>query len=97
MHFNEIKDNGIWLLGNGPNINFWFGNWSGQRLSDALSIPEHIQPHLKSKVSDYITNNECDIPLALKNYYPNILNIFESTIIPMEQKEDELCWSKSDF
>jgi hypothetical protein len=57
--FSVLKDNTIWLLGNGENINFWTDNWCGTSLVDFFNIPDHISQNLSSAVSDYLVNGAC--------------------------------------
>jgi hypothetical protein len=51
-----VRDNTVWLLGNGDNINFWLDNWCGDPLVEQLGIPDHIRPLLTASVSDFIVN-----------------------------------------
>ena len=93
--FNVIKYNTIWLLGNGKSINFWNDAWCGPPLSQSYNIPDSISALLSSTVSDYLFNNQWQIPEQLQHMFPNILKVTTSVTIPMEEREDQLLWKHS--
>jgi hypothetical protein len=41
--YSVIKDNSVWLLGDGKDINFWNDCWCGPPFSELLSVPIHIK------------------------------------------------------
>jgi len=90
--FNTIKDNSIWLLGNGQLINFWNDAWCGPPLSQIFNVPVSISNLLSSSVSDYIFNRQWQLPDQIQQMFPNILQIISSLVIPMEDREDQLLW-----
>jgi hypothetical protein len=57
-----IRDNSIWLLGNGADINFWLDNWCGVPIAEQLDIPNHLRRSLSASVSDFISNGQWSIP-----------------------------------
>jgi hypothetical protein len=60
--FEVIRDNSIWLLGNGADINFWLDNWCGVPIAEQLDIPNHLRRSLSASVSDFISNGQWSIP-----------------------------------
>jgi hypothetical protein len=60
--FDVVRDNTVWLLGNGVNINFWLDNWCGDPLVEQLRIPIHIRHLLTSSLSDFISHGQWKIP-----------------------------------
>lgn len=85
-------ENSHWLIGTGDNINFWKDRWAGQSLVQLFNIPDHISNHLTSSVSDYIHEGRWYIPPPLIQSFPNLLNLVQKVIIPVEQKPDSLQW-----
>jgi hypothetical protein len=41
--FNVLKDNTVWLVGNGERINFWLDSWCGDPLVEQLGIPDQAR------------------------------------------------------
>jgi hypothetical protein len=91
-----IKDNAVWLVGNGENINFWLDSWCGDPLVDRLDIPEQIRPFLTSQVSDFIANGHWSIPPSLSNMFNNLSSIISQVSLPLEATHDKLIWQHTD-
>jgi hypothetical protein len=91
-----VRDNTVWLLGNGDNINFWLDNWCGDPLVEQLGIPVHIRPLLTASVSDFIVNGRWSIPAQLSLIFSNLESIIAAVMIPMELKNDTLLWQHTD-
>jgi len=87
-----IRDNSIWLLGNGENINFWNDNWCGTPLSNSLNIPPSISHSLSATVSDFINNGQWSFPSQLLHLFPNLLHLVQAVVIPLEPVQDKLIW-----
>jgi ribonuclease HI len=92
--FNVIKDNTVWLVGNGERINFWLDSWCGDPLVEQLGIPDHAR--LVSQVSDFIVNGHWSIPPALSQMFPNLYSIISHVSIPLEVTQDTLIWKHTD-
>ncbi|KAK2430924.1 hypothetical protein QL285_029213 [Trifolium repens] len=91
-----VRDNTVWLLGNGDNINFWLDNWCGDPLVEQLGIPVHIRPLLTASVSDFIVNGRWSIPAQLSLMFSNLESIIAAVVIPMELENDTLLWQHTD-
>jgi hypothetical protein len=91
-----IKDNSIWLLGNGENINFWLDKWCGDPLVEQLHIPVQFRHSLSSSVSDFIFNGHWNIPSQLSTMFSNLNSIVSKVLIPMEACNDNFLWKHSD-
>jgi ribonuclease HI len=89
-----IKDNTVWLVGNGERINFWLDSWCGDPLVEQLGIPDHAR--LVSQVSDFIVNGHWSIPPALSQMFPNLYSIISHVSIPLEVTQDTLIWKHTD-
>jgi hypothetical protein len=85
--FSVLKDNTIWLLGNGENINFWTDNWCGTSLVDVFNMPNHISQNLSSTVSDYLVNDAWSFPSQLLQHYTLSLIVYNVTI-PLDATPD---------
>ncbi|KAK2424264.1 hypothetical protein QL285_034644 [Trifolium repens] len=94
--FDVIRNNSIWLIGNGENINFWNDTWCGPPLVDQFNIPPQIRPSLSSTVSDYISNGHWNLPPQLSLMFNNLVSIVNNVIIPFEQFPDKLLWKLTD-
>jgi ribonuclease HI len=89
---HHIEQHTRWIIGNGNNINFWTHNWSGTPIVDFLQIPQHLHPHLHSKVADLIVDHHWSLPIELQIAYPTLLPYLQKFPIPLENKEDCLIW-----
>ncbi|MCH80775.1 ribonuclease H protein [Trifolium medium] len=94
-HSSHLFDNSRWLLGNGNKINFWTHDWSGITIVDLLHIPLDLHQHLSATVSDFIRQQQWNIPLELQMDYPNLMHHLSNVCIPVDQKEDRLIWKHS--
>jgi ribonuclease HI len=94
--FDVIKDNSVWLLGNGQNINFWHDKWCGDPLVEQLHIPVHLRHSLSSLVSDFISNGQWTIPSQLSTMFSSLFSIVSKVSIPMEACNDKFLWQHSD-
>ncbi|KAK2364421.1 hypothetical protein QL285_089294 [Trifolium repens] len=94
--FGVIKDNSVWLLGNGANINFWLDNWCGDPLAEQLHIPVPLRGSLSSTVSDFICNGQWSIPSPLLAMFSNLHAIISKVLIPLEACNDRFLWKHTD-
>ncbi|XP_058749517.1 uncharacterized protein LOC131622496 [Vicia villosa] len=93
-HFNMIKDNTVWILGNGKKVNFWLDDWTGEPLALKFKIPEKFHANLVSKVTNYWKNNQWSLPANLLLARPNIMASISSYSVPDVGKEDLLAWKE---
>jgi ribonuclease HI len=94
--FEVIRDNSVWLLGNGADINFWLDNWCGVPIAEQLGIPMHIRRSLSASVSDFISNGQWNIPRQLSLMFRDLTSIVSNVAIPMEPSQDKLIWKHTD-
>ncbi|XP_058746017.1 uncharacterized protein LOC131618878 [Vicia villosa] len=52
-----VKNNSIWLIGNGKEINFCLDEWCGPPLNSIYNIPQIYLKNLHVTVSCFIANN----------------------------------------
>jgi mannosylglycoprotein endo-beta-mannosidase len=94
--FEIIRENSVWSLGNGRDINFWHDCWCGNPLVDQLQIPIHFGQSLSATVSDFIHNGQWNLPPQLTIMFSNLSSIVHNVTIPLEDYHDKLLWKHSD-
>jgi ribonuclease HI len=94
--FAVIRENSVWILGNGRDINFWQDSWCGKPLVEQLHIPHQIGQSLSSTVSDFLHNGQWILPPQLSLMFSNLRSIIHNVVIPLEDFQDKLLWKHSD-
>ncbi|XP_019435167.1 PREDICTED: uncharacterized protein LOC109341679 [Lupinus angustifolius] len=90
-----IKDNSIWLLGDGSSINYWLDNWLGSSIADLLAIPYPISSVLQARVADFMQDSSWIIPEWLARLHPTVCQQIMNTPIPSATTDDRLAWLHS--
>jgi hypothetical protein len=90
-----FMENTRWQLGDGNKINFWIHDWCGSPFSSLFNIPPHVQLNLHSTVSEYIVNQQWNIPLFVQHTFHNIMSHINKVTIPLEQSHDQILWKHS--
>ncbi|XP_019431828.1 PREDICTED: uncharacterized protein LOC109338930 [Lupinus angustifolius] len=94
-HWQLIKDNSIWLLGNGNSINYWLDNWLGSPIVGLLAIPDPISYVLQARVVDFMQDSSWIIPAWLARLHPTVCQQIVNTPIPNASTDDKLAWLHS--
>jgi ribonuclease HI len=92
-----VMNNSNFIIGNGTSLNFWTDCWCGdQSIAQILQIPDNGLQNFNTKVSDYIFHNQWNLPPELVALFPNLSQLVEHVVIPIDQKTDRLVWRNSD-
>jgi len=78
-----IMENTTWILGDGKDINLWLDDWSGVPLADLCNIPTHLRHQLKNTVSEYLHDNQWQIPVEIQLTNSNLSQHIEQVTIPI--------------
>jgi len=90
--FNIVKDNTIWLVGDGKNINFWFDHWNGDPLFESLNLPAAQVNSFPPKLCSYIHDSHWRIPEVLLQRFPSLRLLNSQVILRTGTKPDKLVW-----
>ncbi|KAK3218439.1 hypothetical protein Dsin_012409 [Dipteronia sinensis] len=87
-----IKD-GIWLIGENSQRDFWLDNWLGVPSLDLYGIPDFMATHLHARVSDFIRDGRWILDGHFRARFPDLcFRIGRIAISPMT---DYLVWPRS--
>ncbi|GAU44578.1 hypothetical protein TSUD_139510 [Trifolium subterraneum] len=86
-------NNTSWKVGSGLFINLWHDSWCGEPLYHSLNIQQNVLRWLPTKVCDINHDQKWLIPNHLDLLFPNLKNIVQKVILPVEPLEDQLCWN----
>jgi len=87
--------NSSWLIGDGSLVNFSNDTWCGDPLSGQLHLNHQVARHLTTKVLDFISDGEWEIPAFLQTYFPTLANLVSHVTISTHQASDRLMWKHS--
>ncbi|KAK3212808.1 hypothetical protein Dsin_017514 [Dipteronia sinensis] len=91
-HVELIKD-GIWLIGENSQRDFWLDNWLGMPILNLLGIPDFLATHLQAKVSDFIRDGKWILDDHFRARFPDLcFRIGRITISPVI---DYLVWPQA--
>lgn len=93
----RVPDNVSWQIGNGDTINFWSDKWPEEPIVDTLHLPNHLHMSLKATISDFVVNNQWNLPSIM---YQNCLALVErihQVHVPIEPCDDIVVRSNSDL
>jgi hypothetical protein len=90
-----IKENSCWKIGTGQSINLWNDAWCGVPLAHSLHIHQSVINCLPQHVSDIILNQQWHISPGLNLIFPNLKNLVQHIILPLDCISDQLCWNHS--
>lgn len=90
---NDLVANSQWVIQNGQTVDFYFDNWLGTPLLDALPPFDNIP--LGIRVGNFISNGKWSIPNPLTLSHPDICNHITSVPLPLYPKADQLVWTHS--
>ncbi|KAI5410800.1 hypothetical protein KIW84_056074 [Lathyrus oleraceus] len=86
-----VKNNSIWMVDNGENINLWGDNWCGQYLSDIIQIYGGNLEQLQATLKDIIHEDKMILPSRLIKLCP-ILPQLTASVFVNQQVDDKLIW-----
>ncbi|KAL6144809.1 hypothetical protein ACLB2K_055499 [Fragaria x ananassa] len=89
--WQQVIDNGCWLLGSNSQVAFWKDNFIGRPLNAYFGANVNI---LENKVSDFIHDGNWNLPPLLQLHFPDICEIISRLPIAFDSL-DRLVWMPS--
>ena len=86
-----VKENSVWIVGNGKDINLWLDNWMGTPLVVMLNTPTRMLPSLTMRLDAVINNGKWKIPSPLVDY-PNVAEAILKITLPVSPLPDKKIW-----
>ncbi|KAK3221988.1 hypothetical protein Dsin_009013 [Dipteronia sinensis] len=71
-NYVELIKDGIWLIGENSQRDFWRVNWLGIPILDLLGIPDFLATHLQAKVSDFIRDGRWILDDCFRARFPDL-------------------------
>jgi len=90
--YNIVKDNTVWLIGDGKNINFWFEYCNGDPLVETLNLSTDQANSFPPKLCSYIHGFHWRIPETLLQQFPSLTLLNSQVTLPTVTKPDKLLW-----
>lgn len=88
---NKVKENSVWIVGNGKDINLWLDNWMGTSLVGLLNTPSSMFSSLTMTLDAVINNGKWQIPSPLIDF-PNVAEAISNITLPVSPLPDKLIW-----
>ncbi|KAL6142125.1 hypothetical protein ACLB2K_060408 [Fragaria x ananassa] len=89
--WQQVIDNGCWLLGSNSQVAFWKDNVIGRLLNAYFGANVNI---MKNTVSDFIHDGNWNLPPLLQLHFPDICEIISRVPIAFDS-HDRLIWMPS--
>ncbi|KAK3212710.1 hypothetical protein Dsin_017416 [Dipteronia sinensis] len=91
-HGDLLKE-GIWLIDENSQRDFWLDNWFGVPILELLEIPDYLASLLRARVSDFIHDGRWVLDDSFRAHFPDLC--FRIDRIAISPVADSLVWAHS--
>ena len=92
-HYSDLLKEGIWLIGENSQRDFWRDNWLGVPIVELLGIPDYLASPLRARVSDFIHKGKWVLDDSFRARFPDLC--FRIDRIAISPVADSLVWAHS--
>jgi ribonuclease HI len=92
-NYSSLLKEGIWLIGESSQRDFWRDNWLGVPILELLGIPDYLAYPLRAKVSDFIHEGRWVLDDCFRARFPDLC--FRIDRIAISPVVDSLVWANS--
>ncbi|KAK3229884.1 hypothetical protein Dsin_001765 [Dipteronia sinensis] len=92
-YYSDLLKEGIWLIGENSQQDFWGDNWLGVPILELLGIPDYLASLLTKRVSDFIHEGRWVLEDSFLARFPDLC--FRIDMIAISPVADSLVWAHS--
>ncbi|KAI9154408.1 hypothetical protein LWI28_025962 [Acer negundo] len=90
---SSLLKEGIWLIGENSQRDFWLDNWLGVPILELLGIPDYLANHFWARVSDFIHEGKWVLDDSFQTRFSDLC--FRIDRITIYSVVDSLVWANS--